>query len=176
MAAKANLLYYLRCFQLSFALAFLIVICYSGVHRGWWDNVTGAIALGGLHSPRWVLIQPTALYFNDLPSHNLSHHSPHHRPRSLHPIPQQPFQHPRLHLPDIPPRHRSPHLPPLGCDCRSDAKTQGRLRRRQVCGHRWCAILPYQCYARQTVFGPAEHTMAVRPCICFCRLVSLFTI
>ena len=61
--------------------------------------------------------------FNDLSSHNLSHHSPHYRPRNLHPTPQQPFHQPRFHLPDIPPRHRSPHLPALGRDCCSDAKT-----------------------------------------------------
>jgi zinc transporter ZupT len=48
--SKPNLLFSLRCFQLCFALGFLIVICYSGVHRAWWNNVTGAIAVGVLSS------------------------------------------------------------------------------------------------------------------------------
>lgn len=44
--SKPNLLYYLRCFQLCFALAFLIVLCWCGVHRAWWNNITGALAIG----------------------------------------------------------------------------------------------------------------------------------
>jgi len=48
--SKPNLLYYLRCFQLCFSLGFLIVICYAGVHRAWWDNVTGTIAVGVISS------------------------------------------------------------------------------------------------------------------------------
>jgi len=48
--SKPNLLYYLRCFQICFSLGFLIVICSSSVHRGWWNNVTGAIAIGVITS------------------------------------------------------------------------------------------------------------------------------
>jgi len=48
--SKPNLLFSLRCFQLCFALAFLIVICYCSVHRGWWNNVTGDIAIGVITS------------------------------------------------------------------------------------------------------------------------------
>lgn len=42
-----KLQYYLRIAQLAFALAFLIVISYAGVHRGWWRNINAALAVGG---------------------------------------------------------------------------------------------------------------------------------
>ena len=40
-------LYFVRIAQLAFSLAFLVLICWSGVHRAWWTNINGALAVGG---------------------------------------------------------------------------------------------------------------------------------
>ena len=39
-------LYITRLVQLAFTLGFLILVCYSSVHRGWWENLDGALAIG----------------------------------------------------------------------------------------------------------------------------------
>ncbi|CAF9916685.1 MAG: hypothetical protein HETSPECPRED_002981 [Heterodermia speciosa] len=43
---KPKILYSTRLAQLSFATAFLVVICYAGTHRGWWKNINPPLALG----------------------------------------------------------------------------------------------------------------------------------
>lgn len=60
--SKPNLLFSVRCFQLAFALAFLIVISYSSVHRGWWNNITGDIAIGVITSILTLAICAHALF------------------------------------------------------------------------------------------------------------------
>lgn len=42
-----KILYFLRIAQLLISLGFLILVCYAGVHRGWWKNINGALAVGG---------------------------------------------------------------------------------------------------------------------------------
>lgn len=42
-----RLQYYFRITQLAVAIAFLVVISYAGVHRGWWKNINAALAVGG---------------------------------------------------------------------------------------------------------------------------------
>ena len=42
-----KLLYFTRILQLLLAIAFLILICYCGTHRGWWTNINGPLAVGG---------------------------------------------------------------------------------------------------------------------------------
>lgn len=52
-----KLQYSLRITQLAVAIAFLIVISYAGVHRGWWKNINSALAVGGEGASHddWVL-------------------------------------------------------------------------------------------------------------------------
>ena len=45
--SNPKLPYFVRIGQLAIAIGFLILICYSGTHRGWWRNINGAIAVGG---------------------------------------------------------------------------------------------------------------------------------
>ena len=45
MAGKV--LYFTRIAQLLFGIGFLILIADASVHRGWWDNINGAVAVGG---------------------------------------------------------------------------------------------------------------------------------
>ncbi|KAL8972430.1 MAG: hypothetical protein Q9183_000562 [Haloplaca sp. 2 TL-2023] len=45
-----KLLYFTRLAQLILAVLFLVLICYSGAHRGWWDNIDGPLALGVIAS------------------------------------------------------------------------------------------------------------------------------
>ena len=45
--SNPKFVYFLRIAQLLVSLGFLILICYAGVHRGWWKNINGAIAVGG---------------------------------------------------------------------------------------------------------------------------------
>lgn len=40
--------YTVRLVQLGFGIAYLVLICYAGVHRGWWSNINGALAVGGI--------------------------------------------------------------------------------------------------------------------------------
>lgn len=42
-------LYFTRILQLLFGIGFLVLISDAGVHRGWWDNINGALAVGGMH-------------------------------------------------------------------------------------------------------------------------------
>ena len=39
-----------RITQFLFGVAFLILICYSGVHRGWWTSINGPLAVGVIAS------------------------------------------------------------------------------------------------------------------------------
>lgn len=45
--SNPKLPYGVRIAELVFGLGFLILICYAGVHRGWWTNINGALAVGG---------------------------------------------------------------------------------------------------------------------------------
>lgn len=40
-------LYFTRILQLLFGIGFLVLVSDAGVHRGWWDNINGALAVGG---------------------------------------------------------------------------------------------------------------------------------
>lgn len=40
-------LYGARIWQFGFALGVLVLVSYAGVHRGWWPNINGALAVGG---------------------------------------------------------------------------------------------------------------------------------
>lgn len=42
--------YFVRIAQLVFGIGFLILVCYAGTHRGWWRNINGALAVGGMFS------------------------------------------------------------------------------------------------------------------------------
>lgn len=39
-------LYFTRIVQLLFGIGFLVLVSDAGVHRGWWDNINGALAVG----------------------------------------------------------------------------------------------------------------------------------
>ena len=39
-------LYITRLIQLGFTIGFLILVCYSSVHRGWWHDLDGPLAIG----------------------------------------------------------------------------------------------------------------------------------
>ena len=43
-------LYITRITQFLFGAAFLILICYAGVHRGWWTSINGPLAVGVIAS------------------------------------------------------------------------------------------------------------------------------
>ncbi|KAK4696455.1 hypothetical protein P7C71_g1458, partial [Lecanoromycetidae sp. Uapishka_2] len=60
-------LYFSRLAQLLIAIGFLIVICDAGVHRGWWNNINGALAVGVISS-----IFTTILTIYHLISHHRS--------------------------------------------------------------------------------------------------------
>ena len=45
--SNPRILYFTRIFQLSIGLGFLVTISYAGTHRGWYDNITGKIVVGG---------------------------------------------------------------------------------------------------------------------------------
>ena len=53
-----KILYFTRIAQILFSLAFLVVICYAGTHRGWWDNVNAPLALGGQALPLQSIVSP----------------------------------------------------------------------------------------------------------------------
>lgn len=42
-----RMLYSVRLLQICLASATLVLICYDGVHRGWWNNINGPLAVGG---------------------------------------------------------------------------------------------------------------------------------
>ena len=41
-------LYGARVWQFAFAVGVLVLISYAGVHRGWWPNINGALAVAGM--------------------------------------------------------------------------------------------------------------------------------
>ena len=46
--AAGKPLYFIRIAQLLFGIGFLILVSDASVHRGWWDNINGAVGLGGM--------------------------------------------------------------------------------------------------------------------------------
>lgn len=60
-------LYFTRIAQLLFAVGFLILICYSGVHRGWWTSINGSLAVGVITS-----VFTFALTLHSLVTHHLN--------------------------------------------------------------------------------------------------------
>ena len=94
-----KLLFLGRIAQLCIAIAFFVLMCWSGAHRGWWNQLNGALAVGG------TFCAPSlrkTLTFS--PSNRLHFHIRHHCPRNLHSIPQQPLLLPRksqLHRPHL---------------------------------------------------------------------------
>ena len=48
--SSPRFLYFTRIAQLLFSVGFLILICYAGVHRGWWTSINGALAVGVIAS------------------------------------------------------------------------------------------------------------------------------
>ena len=59
-------LYITRITQFLFGAAFLILICYSGVHRGWWTSINGPLAVGVIAS-----ISTFALTLHNLITHHM---------------------------------------------------------------------------------------------------------
>ena len=59
-------LYFTRIAQFLIAAGFLILICYSGVHRGWWTSINGPLAVGVIAS-----IFTFALTLHNLITHHL---------------------------------------------------------------------------------------------------------
>jgi hypothetical protein len=53
-------LYGARIWQFGFALGVLVLISYAGVHRGWWTNINGPIAVASTYhnSHNHVLYHP----------------------------------------------------------------------------------------------------------------------
>lgn len=43
-----KLLFYGRIAQLCIGIAFFILLCWSGTHRGFWNQLNGALAVGGM--------------------------------------------------------------------------------------------------------------------------------
>ncbi|KAL8921345.1 MAG: hypothetical protein Q9172_004073 [Xanthocarpia lactea] len=48
--SNPKLLYFIRIGQLLFSVAFLVLICYAGTHRSWWNSINGALAVGVISS------------------------------------------------------------------------------------------------------------------------------
>ncbi|KAL8639663.1 MAG: hypothetical protein Q9226_008846 [Calogaya cf. arnoldii] len=48
--SNPKLLYFIRIGQLLLGIAFLILICYDGTHRAWWNNINGPLAVGVISS------------------------------------------------------------------------------------------------------------------------------
>ena len=59
-------LYFTRIAQFLFSAGFLILICYSGTHRGWWTSINGPLAVGVISS-----IFTFALTLHNLITHHL---------------------------------------------------------------------------------------------------------
>lgn len=59
-------LYFTRIAQFLFGAGFLILICYSGVHRGWWTSINGPLAVGVIAS-----IFTFALTLHNLVTHHM---------------------------------------------------------------------------------------------------------
>lgn len=60
-------LYFTRITQFLFSVGFLILICYSGVHRGWWTSIDGPLAVGVITS-----IFTFALTLHNLITHHMN--------------------------------------------------------------------------------------------------------
>ncbi|KAF6218785.1 hypothetical protein HO133_005328 [Letharia lupina] len=60
-------LYFTRIAQFLFGVGFLILICYSGVHRGWWTSIDGPLAVGVIAS-----IFTFALTLHNLITHHMN--------------------------------------------------------------------------------------------------------
>ncbi|KAL8858539.1 MAG: hypothetical protein Q9178_004833 [Gyalolechia marmorata] len=71
--SNPKLLYFIRIGQLLLSIAFLVLICYAGTHRSWWNSINGALAVGVISS-----IVTFAITI-----HSMSAQAPH--PRSYHP-------------------------------------------------------------------------------------------
>ena len=54
-----KILYITRLVQLCFATGFLVLICFAGTHRGWWNSINGPLALGG---PSFLPLSPVLDY------------------------------------------------------------------------------------------------------------------
>ena len=52
-------LYILRLIQLAFAIGVLVTVSYAGTHKGWWSNIQGGIAVGGMIGIPTVLLKQT---------------------------------------------------------------------------------------------------------------------
>ncbi|KAL8772808.1 MAG: hypothetical protein Q9209_002153 [Squamulea sp. 1 TL-2023] len=48
--SSPKLLYFIRIGQLLFGILFLVLICYDGTHRSWWNNINGPLAVGVISS------------------------------------------------------------------------------------------------------------------------------
>ncbi|KAL9136886.1 MAG: hypothetical protein Q9175_001916 [Cornicularia normoerica] len=60
-------LYFTRIAQFLFGVGFLILICYSGVHRGWWTSIDGPLVVGVIAS-----ISTFALTLHNLITHHMN--------------------------------------------------------------------------------------------------------
>lgn len=47
LPTRASTLYGFRILQLAVAIPFLVLICWCGVHRAWWNNINGTLGIGG---------------------------------------------------------------------------------------------------------------------------------
>lgn len=124
-----KLLYFVRLLQIFFSTAFLVLVCFAGTHRGWWNNLDGPLALGS-QSPLSIL----PLYFS--PNTTTDQISSHRRPlhlRCLSPYMlattsgQQPLLRPRRNLYHCPSNHRDPYIPSLGRQRSIGAPTARRV-------------------------------------------------
>ncbi|KAI4237581.1 MAG: hypothetical protein L6R40_005872 [Gallowayella cf. fulva] len=48
--SSPKLLYFIRLAQLLFGILFLVLICYDGTHRSWWNSINGPLAVGVISS------------------------------------------------------------------------------------------------------------------------------
>lgn len=141
-------IYFSRIGQLAFAIGFLIILSYCGVHRAWWNNINGAIAVGGpfplpllivlsskIHFHHYNHLHKTTSLTNKALTNTLTsshrrrlHHS--HNPPNADKFPPETQSLQRwLHSSDChPTRTRSPDRSPMGSYSRTHASPQERLR------------------------------------------------
>lgn len=58
--SNPKLPYFVRIAQILFAIGVLILVSYAGVHRGWWKDINGALAVAGdiqLQTSPWVSLK-----------------------------------------------------------------------------------------------------------------------